>query len=83
MVGCIGGGEFVDRRRQADGADGDAARTDPQSEFAIFGHGQGGQDSRQVGKGLAHPHHDDVTEPLVGFEQMLKLEHLLENFASG
>src|SRR5262245_19049398 len=42
---------------------------------------QSGQEIVKVGQRLAHPHDDDVAEPLVAGQQALEAEHLLDDLA--
>ena len=40
-----------------------------------------GKQRIQIRQRLAHPHHHDVAQPLVGTEQQLQPQHLLDDFA--
>ena len=68
VVAGIGCREPVDARWQADGRDGDPPLRDTKT-LRVLCLRQRWQKPVEVGQRLAHPHHHDVTEPLVGRQQ--------------
>ena len=82
MVAGVGGGEPVDARGQADGRDRDPPLRDAEP-LRILGLGKRGQEAVEIGQRLAHPHHHDVAEPLLGREQRRQPQQLLDDLARG
>ena len=73
--------EPIDCGWQSYRTDRDTSRADTESICAPSDV-QSPQHAIKIGKRLAHPHHDDMTQPLAVFKPCLKQQHLLEDFTS-
>ena len=80
LIRRIRASKFVDRRRQADGADCDSAWADSKTEVGVFRNREGFEHALKIRERFTHTHHHDMAQSFFGFKQSLKFEHLLKDF---
>ena len=74
--------QSIDARWQADRRDGDSPLRDAEA-LRVLSLGQRRQQPIEVRQRLAHPHHHNVAEPLVGRQQRREPQQLLDDLAGG